>query len=379
MDGSRGLNVSGNPSFYRAYSVLAAPGRHNAEMQEIELKFQIPVKALAAVRAELAALPGGTAPAQVLQAAYFDTPDRRLARARAALRVRREDDERVQTLKAAGDNAMTRLEDNRPVPASRDGTPPWPDLALHQGAARAALVRDLGWTPETDPHGRQAGLQALYCTDMRRLRARVDVPAQDAAAGAVLGTVEIALDEGWIEAGHLKRPVCELEIELVDGHPAAVLATARTWVHRHGLWLDAQTKAHRGDQLAREAATGEPSPVAPARRRTPTAGASNPHALRCRALNAALEQVGLNLSEVAAGDASDLTPWTRSAVTGLRRLAWLGLPAPLAHEVTALRRALRPAPGRLASGDHAMTVARAVSTTQLQLDLLAHLLTSSAT
>ena len=47
-----------------------------------------------------------------------------MARARAALRVRREDDERVQTLKAAGVNALTRLEDNRTVPPAADGQAP---------------------------------------------------------------------------------------------------------------------------------------------------------------------------------------------------------------------------------------------------------------
>lgn len=360
-------------TFYRPAWLWCAPERHNSSMQEIELKFQIPADALGAVRAAVAALPGGEAPPQVLQAAYFDTPDRKLARARAALRVRREDDERVQTLKAAGVNALTRLEDNRTVPPAADGQAPWPDLALHEGEARAALMRDLAWNPDTDPQGAQTGLQALYRTDIRRRRARVPVTA----AGQTLGTVELALDEGWIEAGTLRRPVCELEIELVDGEPAAVLAAARDWVTAHGLWLDAQTKAHRGDQLAREAASGTPSPVPPVRRRTPSprpGTPATPDARRVAALNAALEQVGLNLSEVAVGETSDVRAWVRAAAVGLRRLQGLALPDDLTGEVTALYRALRPAPGQLASDNEAVTLARSTDTTLLQLDLLARLL-----
>lgn len=375
MDDSRGLNTWGNPPFYRANGVLAASRRHNAQMQEIELKFQIAADALAAVRAEVAALPGGTAPAQVLQAAYFDTPDRRLARARAALRVRREDDERVQTLKAAGVHAMTRLEDNRPVPAPSDDAPPWPDLALHEGEARAALMRDLDWTPGSDPHGAHTGLQALYRTDIRRQRARSEVRTDQ---GTVLGTVEWALDEGWIEAGGLRRPVCELEIELITGAPQAVLHAARPWVLRHGLWLDGQTKAHRGDQLAREAQQGGPSPAPPVRRRSPRPEGGSPlssDAQRQAALNAALEQINLNLSEVAQGDPhEDLRPWLRAAAVGLRRIRWMGLPAATTVEVTRLLTALR----HPASTAEAVALARAPRTSLLQLDLLDILLGQSA-
>src|SRR5258706_8660457 len=66
-----------------------------------------------------------------------------------------------------------------------------------------------------------------------------------------LGVVELAFDEGAIVAGDRRMPVCELEIELVRGSPLAVIATAKQWVLRHGLWLDTRSKAERGDMLAR--------------------------------------------------------------------------------------------------------------------------------
>src|SRR5258706_14049710 len=66
-----------------------------------------------------------------------------------------------------------------------------------------------------------------------------------------LGVVELAFDEGAIVAGDRREPVCELEIELVRGSPLAVIATAKQWVLRHGLWLDTRSKAERGDMPPR--------------------------------------------------------------------------------------------------------------------------------
>lgn len=388
-------------------------------MQEIELKFQIPADGpgaaspLEALTALLRALPGGDRPPQRLQAAYFDTADRRLARARAALRVRQEDDDWVQTLKAAGPNAMTRLEDNQPLPGFAPGEAIRPDLARHTDAAvREALARDLGWRPDADPRGAQAGLLPLYRTDMRRLRALADTSAPawagigpdasvDALAGMAgrapperrtshAGQVEIALDLGEIAAGPLRRPVRELEIELTGGDARAVLDVARALVRRHGLWLDTQTKAHRGDQLAREAESGRPSPLPPARPRARVKPGMTPDAAWLAAVDAALDQIGACLSEVAlhrsagspAGSALetlDVSPWIRGWGVGLRRMAWLWRHAPAsiaAH--TSLRPnafarhllALRNGPGRWLGGDAASAFARSAAPTLLALDVL---------
>jgi len=136
-------------------------------MQEIELKFQIPQAALAAVQAELARLNRGQNTDLLLRAAYFDTPDRKLAAARMALRVRQEGEEWVQTLKAGGSNTMMRLEDNQPAQPPRKGQAIQADLGRHLGQpAQAALQQVLGWSPERDPSGPQVGLIELYGTDM---------------------------------------------------------------------------------------------------------------------------------------------------------------------------------------------------------------------
>src|SRR5690349_2938220 len=98
-------------------------------MTEIELKFQVPEASRSAVRRAVA-----TQGARVtrLQAVYFDTPDRRLATAGIAVRLRLEGDHWVQTAKAGDPHAMVRHEHNVRVPGSPDGEPPALDLARHE-------------------------------------------------------------------------------------------------------------------------------------------------------------------------------------------------------------------------------------------------------
>lgn len=321
-------------------AILAAIPRadtgHNPPMQEIELKFQIPTGALAALQERLAQLPGHER--QHLQAHYFDTPDRRLGRARSALRLRKEGERWVQTLKAASPNAMVRLEDNQDATAPPLGSAARPDLGRHLGTpVEDSLVQALGWAPATDPTGERTGLVELYRTDIWRHSARVPL-AQ--------GTIELALDLGDIHAGSLSLPVCELEIELVDGHPMAVIEAAREWVLRHGLWLDTRTKAHRGDRLARQAAGDQPPDPKPM-----TAQGD---------LARLLEQFTDRMSEVAQGGGQGAGLWRES----------------LQHLVTA-RSDLSGPQALLASmpehGDLS-ALARAPATTLLCLNLFASLL-----
>jgi len=201
---------------------------------EIELKFQVPTERRARVLAEVGQ--AGKVRAQRLQAAYFDTPGRDLARAGIALRLRREGRTWVQTLKGQGADALTRLEHN--VPRGYAAAMPALDLGLHAGSvAGAALEQALaGLNP--------ADLLCQYRTDVRRTARRVRTRQ---------GTIELAFDEGRIFAGSSPDnvEVCELEIELISGSSLAVITTARRWVARYGLWLDVRTKAERGDLLAR--------------------------------------------------------------------------------------------------------------------------------
>lgn len=202
-------------------------GLRGSFMQEFEIKYQVPPQRRAALEAALHQR--ATTQRIHLQAAYFDTPGRDLARAGLALRLRKEGRRWVQTLKAAGGDALTRFEHNVALGVGRPQVDPVRHAGTPQGDRLLALVQAGG------------GLVETYRTDVwrrvRRLRHR-------------LGTVALALDVGEIRSGDRRLPVCELEVELVEGQPQAVLAVAERWMNRFGLWLDVRSKAERGDRLA---------------------------------------------------------------------------------------------------------------------------------
>ncbi|MFT3666498.1 CHAD domain-containing protein [Piscinibacter sp.] len=264
-------------------------------MTEIELKFQVPEAARAAVQAAVAGR-GGAARSVRLQAAYFDTPDGRLAAAGVALRLRREGARWVQTLKAAGDDAMTRLEHNVPR-RERTALPPAPELALHDGTpAGQRLAALLGPGDE---------LVCRYHTDIRRTLRALRRP------GALL---ELAFDQGRIVAGAASLPVCELEIELLRGDPAALLDAARTWVARHGLWLDVRSKAERGTLLA----AGTPRAAARKASAVSLPAAAGLATARRAVLGECVQQIVVNASTLAGGDFGD--EHVHQLRVGLRRL-----------------------------------------------------------
>lgn len=265
-------------------------------MTEIELKFQVPPARRAAVAAAVA---GRAAPVvQRLQAAYFDTASRDLARDGIALRLRREGSRWVQTLKAGSGDPLRRHEHNVVRPG-RGATPPPLEPKLHDGTPAGERLRALcAGQPGAELH-------CQYRTDVRRglrvLRTR----------GAVL---ELAFDRGAIVAGGRSLPLCELEIELQRGSPAALLAAARGWVQRHGLWLDTRSKAERGTLLA----AGES--CAPARKAQPVLIARQTGRAEARrvVLAECLQQVAVNASQVASGDFGD--EHVHQLRVGLRRL-----------------------------------------------------------
>ncbi len=247
-------------------------------MVEIELKFQLPAAAREAVRAELAE---AGARVQRLQAAYVDTPDRALARARAALRLRREDGAWVQTLKAQGTGVLVRLEHNAELPVDAGGagdTLPGLDLGRHLGtpaadALAAALGTDAAGLQAAAARGDTLGLGVVFETDVHRTL--VTLPAPGGA------WVEAALDEGEVRAAGHRLPLGELELELRTGEPAALLALAGDWVTRHGLWLDTRSKAERGEGLSRGPTAVSAARPLPGRQEGAPAGG---HAAQAQAL-----------------------------------------------------------------------------------------------
>jgi len=270
-------------------------------MHEVELKLQVPASARAAVDAAVA----GRTPARRmrLQAAYADTPDALLAQHRLALRMRREGRDWVQTLKGAGDDTLTRFEHNVKVLALVPRQVPSIDPALHRGTAVGdRLLALLG-------HDGPATLGVRYRTDVLRRTRVLRVPGAQ---------VELAFDSGVIEADGASWPLCELELELLSGEPAALAELARQWIHRHGLWIDTRSKAERGELLARG------TRLSPARGSQAAVldRAMTAHAGWQAVLRECVAQIAANASQIASGEHGD--EHVHQLRVGLRRLrsAW---------------------------------------------------------
>ncbi len=190
-------------------------------MAEQELKLHVPKEARAGVEKDLLR---GRVTRVHLQAFYFDTPKRDLVRARIALRLRREGEQWVQTLKMPGENSLSRIEINHDRPT------PDLDLSVYATEPFAAVLAKHAET-----------LSICYETDVQRIFRQTRTE---------LGVLEIAFDTGLLRAGALELPISEVEFELKRGALAAVFALGKKWQQAHGLILDVRSKSERGDRLA---------------------------------------------------------------------------------------------------------------------------------
>ncbi|HEX6013744.1 MAG TPA: CYTH and CHAD domain-containing protein [Geminicoccaceae bacterium] len=209
---------------------------------EVELKLRLPVTARAALEQHPAFRgPLATAAEERHEVTtYFDTPDLRLAGKGVSLRVRRDGDRRVQTVKLGGTG---------PAVAARRGEWEWPieqdtpELGRLAETPAGALVGDL-----TDD-----GIEPVFVTDIRRTVRELRLDESTMA--------EAALDEGTITAGSASEAVSELELELRDGTLAPLYRLALDLQATVPLTIGPESKAERGYRLR----TGRP----PAARKAP--------------------------------------------------------------------------------------------------------------
>lgn len=171
---------------------------------------------------------------------YFDTPDRDLRRRGLVLRLRRDGERWLQTLKAAPTQQAlvpVRGEWEVPLPAGRKV--PSLDLERFDIAPLRVLMR--------------AGLDASALAPV--FRSRVTRRRGTLTHGS--SEVEVALDSGQLQArgagGRRRQRVAELEVELKSGKPEDVIDIATDLVrHASGITLvpSLRSKAERGYALA---------------------------------------------------------------------------------------------------------------------------------
>lgn len=260
---------------------------------EIEIKLALPGANVQAVVAALAASPvlaRRKAQRQTVFSQYFDTPDQALRRQRVALRLRRlgnpAQPQWRQTLKTAGqgDSALSvRGEWEMPVPG--------PALALE-------LLHTSPW-PQMDAEGAlSAALQPCFVTEFERTTWQVR--QRDGSH------IEVALDIGTITTEGRSVPLCELELELLAGPPAALFALAQRIARTVAVLPLAASKAERGFHL-QQSATAVPVLAKP-----PTVAANTPfHTIARRVLGEAFAQFTANLYQLQTAELPELVHQTR--------------------------------------------------------------------
>ena len=200
---------------------------------EIELKLRGAPEALQSLfdGAAIKARATGRGSSRRLENVYYDTADRRLRARGLAFRVRKDGRKYQQTLKSndAGGLVAYRGEWQTPLASAT------PDLALLPLEASEVLR---GLVEEGE-------LRSLFTTRVRRRTRRLAT-----AVNGMTGLVEAALDLGEIEAGDRRQPIAELELELLDGSPAALYDLALALGAETPLQVEMRSKPARGYALA---------------------------------------------------------------------------------------------------------------------------------
>jgi inorganic triphosphatase YgiF len=162
---------------------------------------------------------------------YFDTPERDLAQAKVALRLRKDGDEVIQTLKTRGQSVAGLSERNEY------------DWKLPKAKLDVKKLDGECW-PESLAELDKKTLKPIFTTDFVRERAEIAW-----GRGKSKVVIEAALDLGHVVVGKQKEEICELELELREGEPAALLELAAELAATLALMPCDISKAERGYRL----------------------------------------------------------------------------------------------------------------------------------
>lgn len=197
--------------------------------QEIELKFIVNPAELDSIRNTLNSLESQHSEPRQLLNIYYETADNQLRRHDMGLRIRGDNGHYEMTMKIAGrviGGLHQRPEYNVELTS--------PELAL-------ALLPAEVWPEGISPDEIQSQLNPLFSTDFAREKWVVTHGNS---------RIELALDLGEVKAGEQVEPLCELELELLEGETADVLAFAKQLVAQPGIRQGSLSKAARGYHLA---------------------------------------------------------------------------------------------------------------------------------
>lgn len=270
---------------------------------EVEFKFNVLQDGLEAVRAKLQSVN----PEQLeLRAHYFDTPDGSFASKGVVLRLRKEGRSWVQTVKAKGAGPLARLEHE--IELGELPEMPLPELARLKGTAIGASLGSL-FKDATQ-------MVLVFSTEITRTRAIVEHGNSKVEIALDIGRVIVPAQPGS-EGESESSPVCELEMELVEGSVSDLTHLATEWLAQTHLSLSTISKDARGRRLLAgwpTAVAVKASAIEPPKRRARLRG----DAVQRSVVSACLRQILPNATEVASGNCDhDVVHQLR---VGIRRL-----------------------------------------------------------
>lgn len=160
-----------------------------------------------------------------METTYFDAVDGSLSDRHITLRLRKENDTTVCTVK---------------TPSPDGGRGEWECEAtdITEGLERLVAIG----APLQVAVLAQRGLVPVCGAKFTRLA--TEVPTAD-------GTAELALDRGILLGGGREIPLCEVEVELKTGSDEAVLALADALAEKYGLLPEKHSKFRRALALAK--------------------------------------------------------------------------------------------------------------------------------
>lgn len=164
---------------------------------------------------------------QKLHSIYFDTPTLDLTRQKIALRLRQFSGHWIQTVKGGGK-----------VEGGLHQRPEW-EVPVTGGILDLDKLSASPWrnffTPDI-----QGRLIPIFVTDFWRTIWLMELPNC---------LIELALDEGEIQAKNRQVPICEVELELKSGVPESLFDLARELRKSIALQPEGRSKADRGYML----------------------------------------------------------------------------------------------------------------------------------
>lgn len=205
--------------------------------QETEIKLRIDSETASAIRKHpiLEARQAEGWRSGVIYNQYYDTPDKRLASAGVALRMRRDGDQNIQTLKYNADSI-----------AGMSIRKEW-DWYLDAPALDTSVLDSHCW-PASLKDVDTCQLAPIFRTDFKRTRSLIRWQRNTESV-----EVEAAIDEGSIETAEGSDSICELELELRKGPDIAVLELAHSLAESAALMPCDLSKSERGYKLLAQA------------------------------------------------------------------------------------------------------------------------------